>query len=71
MKVLVAAASKHGSTEEIAGAIAEVLGGRLERARLGFGEKAVVSALRAPDGDVRDWNEIRDWATVIADVLTS
>lgn len=162
MKVLVAAASKHGSTEEIAGAIAEVLGergletavtppeevddvgafdavvlgstvyagrwmkparelveraaddlaarpvwlfssgpigdppkpeedpvdvaeimeltsardhrvfaGRLERAGLGFGEKAVVSALRAPDGDFRDWNEIRDWATAIADVLTS
>jgi menaquinone-dependent protoporphyrinogen oxidase len=48
-----------------------VFAGRLERSRLGFGERAVVAALRAPDGDFRDWDEIRGWATAIADELTS
>jgi menaquinone-dependent protoporphyrinogen oxidase len=31
--------------------------GRLDRHRLGFGEKAVVMGLRVPDGDFRDWKE--------------
>jgi len=48
-----------------------VFAGRLERSRLGFGERAVVAALRAPDGDFRDWDEIRGWATAIADELMS
>lgn len=48
-----------------------VFAGRLERAKLGFAEKAVVMALRAPDGDFRDWDEIRGWAGVIAETLTS
>ncbi len=48
-----------------------VFAGRLERSRLGFGERAVVAALRASDGDFRDWDEIRGWATAIADELTS
>ena len=43
-----------------------VFTGKLDRARLGLAEKAVVSALGAPDGDFRDWQDVRDWAEGIA-----
>ena len=46
-----------------------VFAGKLDRSRLGFFEKAVVIALRAPEGDFRDWDEIRDWASSIASSL--
>jgi menaquinone-dependent protoporphyrinogen oxidase len=44
--------------------------GRLDRHRLGFGEKAVVMALRVPDGDFRDWDMIDHWGTQIAAELS-
>ena len=123
MRILVSAASKHGSTAEVATHIAETLDanlpgdvvvdvipagdvgettsydavilgsavylgrwledarklaqriaanpprpvfpGRLDRNRLGLGEKAVVMALRVPDGDFRDYAEIDTWGTQI------
>jgi menaquinone-dependent protoporphyrinogen oxidase len=40
--------------------------GRLDRSRLGFGERAVMTAVRAQEGDDRDWEEIADWARGIA-----
>ena len=40
--------------------------GRLDRGRLGVGEKLVVSAVRAPDGDFRDWGALTAWAKEIA-----
>jgi menaquinone-dependent protoporphyrinogen oxidase len=40
--------------------------GRLDRPRLGFGEKAMVVALRVPDGDFRDWKAIDAWSAQIA-----
>lgn len=43
-----------------------VFGGRLRRSDLGWAEKAIVIALRAPEGDFRDWDEIRAWAREIA-----
>jgi menaquinone-dependent protoporphyrinogen oxidase len=43
-----------------------VFAGRLTKKRLSFGEKAIVLALRAPEGDFRDWDEIRAWAAAIA-----
>lgn len=43
-----------------------VFAGRLAKRELGFGEKAVVSALRAPEGDFRPWREIESWAMEIA-----
>lgn len=46
-----------------------VFGGKLERSRLGFAEKAICTALRVQDGDYRDFNEIRDWGLAIADAL--
>jgi menaquinone-dependent protoporphyrinogen oxidase len=47
----------------------KVLGGRLDRKRLSFVERTIVSAVKAPDGDFRDWEEIRAWALAIADEL--
>jgi menaquinone-dependent protoporphyrinogen oxidase len=43
--------------------------GRLDKARLGFGERAMVTAMRAPLGDFRDWDAIRSWADDIASDL--
>jgi menaquinone-dependent protoporphyrinogen oxidase len=43
--------------------------GRLDRSQLGIGEKLVVSAVRAPDGDFRDWEALNAWAREIAGQL--
>jgi menaquinone-dependent protoporphyrinogen oxidase len=48
-----------------------VLAGRLDRDLLGFGEKAVVLAVRAPEGDFRDWDAIDGFAADIAGELLS
>ena len=40
--------------------------GRLDKAKLGFAEKAITMALRAPYGDFRQWDVIRSWASGIA-----
>jgi menaquinone-dependent protoporphyrinogen oxidase len=45
--------------------------GRLDRVRLGIGEKLVVSAVRAREGDFRDWEAIRAWAREIAGALVA
>jgi len=47
-----------------------VFAGKLDRSKLGFGEKAIVMALRAPEGDFRDWHAINDWAAEIAEAVT-
>jgi menaquinone-dependent protoporphyrinogen oxidase len=44
--------------------------GRLDHDELGFLERAVTRALRAPDGDFRDWDAIGAWAAGIAADLT-
>jgi menaquinone-dependent protoporphyrinogen oxidase len=46
-----------------------VFAGKLVRKQLNFPERAIVSALRVPEGDFRDWTEIRQWAAGIADAL--
>ena len=43
-----------------------IFAGKLDRRALGFAEKAIVLALRAPEGDFRDWEDIREWALGIA-----
>ena len=40
--------------------------GALDRSKLGFGERMMVKAVKAPDGDFRDWATIRAWADGIA-----
>ena len=46
-----------------------VFAGKLVRKQLSFPERAIASALRVPEGDFRDWTEIRQWAAQIADAL--
>ncbi|WP_217897210.1 flavodoxin domain-containing protein [Geodermatophilus saharensis] len=48
-----------------------VLPGRLDPARLRFEERAMVTAMRAPVGDFRDWEAVRAWAREIAGVLAA
>jgi menaquinone-dependent protoporphyrinogen IX oxidase len=40
--------------------------GRLEKSRLTFGERAMVTAMRAPIGDFRDWDAVLTWGDEIA-----
>jgi menaquinone-dependent protoporphyrinogen oxidase len=40
--------------------------GALERDQLGFAERMIVKAVKAPDGDFRDWDAIAAWADAIA-----
>ena len=43
--------------------------GKLDRHQLSFPERALVLAVRAAEGDYRDWDEIASWAAEIAVVL--
>jgi menaquinone-dependent protoporphyrinogen oxidase len=40
--------------------------GALDRDGLGFAERMIVKAVKAPEGDFRDWDAIRTWADDIA-----
>lgn len=56
-----------GSLMQLTGArIHRVFPGRLEKSRLSVGERAMVTAMRAPVGDFRDWDAVRDWGGEIA-----
>ncbi len=46
-----------------------VFAGRIDRSTLSFGEKVIVSAVRAPSGDFRSPEDILDWAAEIAEAL--
>jgi len=48
-----------------------VFPGRMDPSLLSVGERAMVTAMRAPIGDFRDWTEIAAWAAEIAGELTS
>jgi menaquinone-dependent protoporphyrinogen oxidase len=43
--------------------------GVLDRDKLAFGERMMVKAVKAPEGDFRDWDEIGAWADGIATEL--
>jgi menaquinone-dependent protoporphyrinogen oxidase len=47
----------------------QVFPGRLDKGLLSFGERAVVTAMRAPLGDFRDWDAVRVWAAEVARLL--
>jgi menaquinone-dependent protoporphyrinogen oxidase len=40
--------------------------GDLDAGKLSFGERMMVKAVKAPEGDFRNWDAIRDWADGIA-----
>ena len=46
-----------------------IFAGRLDKSRLNFAERAIIGAVGGKDGDFRDWNEIKLWATSIAEDL--
>jgi menaquinone-dependent protoporphyrinogen oxidase len=46
-----------------------VFAGKLDRKGLSLLERAAVRAVKASDGDFRDWDEIRTWAAGIATTL--
>jgi menaquinone-dependent protoporphyrinogen oxidase len=46
-----------------------LFGGRIDKHRLGFGERAVMLAVGGKDGDFRDWDAIATWAGEIAGAL--
>ena len=48
-----------------------VFAGKIDKSQLGFGERAIMVAVRAPEGDFRDWDAIESWANEIADALVS
>jgi menaquinone-dependent protoporphyrinogen IX oxidase len=47
-----------------------VFPGRLDKHLLTFGERAMVTAMRAPVGDSRDWTAVASWAEEIAATLS-
>jgi menaquinone-dependent protoporphyrinogen oxidase len=40
--------------------------GSLTRAEMGFAERTIITMVKAPYGDFRDWDEIKGWARQIA-----
>lgn len=44
----------------------QIFVGRLDKSELGLGERLIVRAVKAPEGDFRDWDAIRAWAREIA-----
>lgn len=60
-----------GPLRQVTGALDHrVFPGRLDKQLLGFGERAMVTAMRAPLGDFRDWCAVRNWADEIARSVT-
>ncbi|GAB2687434.1 flavodoxin domain-containing protein [Thalassiella azotivora] len=43
-----------------------VFAGRLDRHGLNLAERAAVRAVKAPEGDFRDWSAVRAWASEVA-----
>lgn len=48
-----------------------IFAGRIDKSVLGFGERALVRALRVPEGDYRDWEAVDAWAESLAADLTA
>lgn len=48
-----------------------IFAGRLDRSQLGRGERLIAAAVRAPDGDFRDWAEVEAWANEVADAVAT
>lgn len=49
----------------------QVFTGKLVKKHLSFPDRAMASAIRAAEGDFRNWAEIREWAAGIAHTLLS
>lgn len=49
----------------------QIFTGKLIKKHLSFPDRAMASAIRAQEGDFRNWAQIRAWAISIADTLLS
>lgn len=49
----------------------QMFAGQVDKSQLRLGERSVLRALRVPDGDYRDWTDVRDWARSIAATLSA
>ena len=49
----------------------QIFTGKLIKKHLSFPDRAMASAIRAAEGDFRNWAEIKAWAAGIADTLLS
>jgi len=49
----------------------QIFTGKLAKKHPSFPDRAMASAIRAQEGDFRNWAQIKDWATGIADALPS
>ena len=49
----------------------QIFTGKLVKKHLSFPDRAMASAIRAAEGDFRNWAEIKAWASGIADTLLS
>jgi menaquinone-dependent protoporphyrinogen oxidase len=47
----------------------QIFTGKLVKKHLSFPDRAIASAIRAQEGDFRNWDNIRAWATSIAGTL--
>ena len=47
----------------------QIFTGKLVRKHLSFPDRVIASATRAQEGDFRNWDNVRAWATSIADTL--
>jgi menaquinone-dependent protoporphyrinogen oxidase len=47
----------------------QIFGGKLDKHEQGLGARLVLRMVKAPEGDFRDWNAIRQWAREIAAAL--
>jgi menaquinone-dependent protoporphyrinogen oxidase len=47
----------------------QLFGGKLDRAELRLGERAIAGLMHVPNGDYRDWAAVVAWATAVARVL--
>ena len=47
-----------------------VFGGKVDRSTLGLAERTVLRAVRASEGDYRDWRDVRAFAADIADAVS-
>ena len=43
--------------------------GSLSKVEMGFAERTIISMVKVPYGDYRDWDEIKTWAREIAQEL--
>ena len=61
-----------GPMRQVTGARAHrVFPGRLDKQLLSFGERAMVTAMRAPVGDFREWSAVSAWADAVAAQLAT